>query len=177
MNEIWKPVISYEGWYSISNFGNIRREKENWHGRKGYLIKPCADKAGYSIVVLCKNGKTKTFKQHVLVARNFIGERPEGLVINHKDGNKTNNHVDNLEYVTQSENEFHAYRNGFKFGQSGMNNPMTKISDDDVLAIRLQHRNGNISRSEIGRVYGISEAQVGKIIRFERRKLATPIPK
>lgn len=100
---MWKDIKGYEGLYQISDEGHVRRIMADGSAK---MLK---DKQGlYHTVSLSKNGEKKTFAIHRLVAEYFI-ERPEGAMeVNHKDGNKHNNDVSNLEWVTQSENLRHA---------------------------------------------------------------------
>lgn len=116
MTEIWKDIVGYEGLYQVSNLGNVKRLK-GYKGRgKGYiveehLIQPSINSRGYQNVVLCKNGKTKTFTMHRLVAIAFL-DNPDNLPqVNHKDENKTNNCVDNLEWCDSVYNNNYGTRN------------------------------------------------------------------
>lgn len=104
MEEIWKDIPNYEGRYQVSNFGNVK--SLNYHReKKEKLLKQVIGK-DYYCVTLLKNGKQKTIKTHKLVAIAFLNHTPCGmkLVVNHKDFNKLNNHLDNLEIVTNREN-------------------------------------------------------------------------
>ena len=100
MQEIWKDIKDYEGLYQISNLGNIRTID-------GYNIKPWITR-GYCYVALSKNGNSKKYRVHRLVAQAFIINPNNLQIINHKDENKQNNRVDNLEWCTQYEN-VHKY--------------------------------------------------------------------
>ena len=110
--EIWKPIPGYEGVYSASNKGNIRRDTKN------RLMKLSINRNnGYVYTQLSKNGVAKTRRVHVLVMAAFkpVNKRPgydKDFTIDHIDGNKTNNNLDNLEWVTQSENQLRAYALG-----------------------------------------------------------------
>ncbi len=103
--EIWKDIPGYEGKYMASSFGNIK--SINYH-RQGLekILKPYADVTGYLKLFLCFNGKTKTFRVHKLIAITFLNHKPCGmqLVVNHKDFNRQNNNLTNLEIITQKEN-------------------------------------------------------------------------
>ena len=101
--EKWKDIIGYEGYYQISNFGNVRNVQTN------KILIGDTNNAGYKRVTLYKPIK-KRFFIHRLVAFYFCDGYKENLVVNHKDGNKQNNHCDNLEWVTRSENDLHAYK-------------------------------------------------------------------
>ena len=110
--EIWKDVVGYEGYYEVSNIGLVRSKYRFVNSVKSQRI--CKQKIlssgiasnGYLTVSLWKNGKGKTKTIHSLVAESFLNHNPNGfkLVVNHKDFNKKNNHVSNLEIVTNREN-------------------------------------------------------------------------
>ena len=100
MQEIWKDIPGYEGHYQASNFGRIRSFKRN----KVRVLKPCRSVNGYYWVQLCLNNVSKVSSVHRLVWLVFNGPIPEGLQINHKDENKANNALLNLELVTPSQN-------------------------------------------------------------------------
>lgn len=115
MQEIWKPLINWEGIYEISNFGNIRSLDRyvNQGNRvifcKGKLLKPVLHKSNYCIVTLRNSGIQKVSKVHQLVMKTFNPNTSnKKLEINHIDGNTTNNRLDNLEWCTHKENLQHA---------------------------------------------------------------------
>lgn len=108
MEEIWKDIKGYEGKYQVSNFGNVKSLNYNQTGNER-LLKPILHHTGYLCVNLCK--PNKKFPIHRLVAEAFI-PNPDNLPqVNHKDENKHNNHVDNLEYCTQLYNINFGTRN------------------------------------------------------------------
>lgn len=119
MEEIWKPIKGYEGLYEVSNLGNIKSVKRKAKNRgKGKriirerILKPSMDRPnGYYQIKLSKNGKLKTFKIHKLVIEHFLNKISKGLVVNHIDGNKLNNNINNLEICTQKDNIRHAIDN------------------------------------------------------------------
>lgn len=103
MNEIWRDISSYEGLYQVSNLGNVKSLNYLRTGNER-MLKPVKNRYGYLLVNLCKNGKTRLFKVHRLVAKAFIPNTNNKSDVNHKDENKANNCVDNLEWTTRKEN-------------------------------------------------------------------------
>lgn len=110
MQEIWKDIKGYEKLYQISNYGNVRsltHIRSTGKGKclqKGKTLKPGIQNVGYKFVVLSKNGITKGYRVHRLVAEAFIPNPNNYKYINHKDENKLNNNVNNLEWCTLSYN-------------------------------------------------------------------------
>ena len=101
--EIWKDIKDYEGYYQISSEGNVRNIKTQ------QILKGDTNNLGYRRVTLYTPIR-KRFFIHRLVALHFCEGYSEELVVNHKDGNKQNNNYLNLEWVTRSENDLHAYK-------------------------------------------------------------------
>lgn len=117
MEEIWKDIEGYEGKYQVSNLGKVRSldRKTGNHPRKGKVLKPCANRNGYLAVNLYnKNTNREARSIHRLVAQTFIANPDCKPEVNHKDGNKQNNRVSNLEWCTGSENKIHAHKTGLK---------------------------------------------------------------
>jgi len=118
--EIWKDIKDYEGLYQVSNMGNVKslarvtiNKKSKLKNAASYcvirerILKPTLNR-GYYMLILCKNGTIKYFKNHRLVVTMFIGDIPKDMVVNHKNGIKTDNRLDNLEIVTACENTTHG---------------------------------------------------------------------
>lgn len=168
--EKWIPVVGYEGWYSVSSFGRIRRDRPAPRTRVGRILTQWVGKKGYLFTVLCKNNVAKSLQVHSIVCRAFIGEKKSGITVNHIDGKKTNNNILNLEYCTYSENGLHAYRTGLKMGCLGEHNGMSKITKDDVEIIKHMYKVNMWSQSKIAREYKLSQSHIGRIIRGERWK-------
>ena len=102
--EYWKPVVGYEGLYEVSNFGRVKSIPRNGTVKYARILKPVTNRYGYSYVILCKNGKVKSFLVHRLVAEAFIQNNDNLPCVNHKDECKTNNNVENLEWCSEKYN-------------------------------------------------------------------------
>lgn len=122
-------------------------------GKKGKPLKPSIGN-GYHVVGICFDGKYVQRKVHRLVVETYIGKIPEGYCVNHKDGDKLNNCLDNLEIVTFKENTQHAYRTGLAMGRKGSENAGSKLLLDQVLEIYDMIKNGK-SNEEIGEKFNL----------------------
>lgn len=160
--EIWKPVPGWETMYEVSNHGRVRR-RWSIHTRKTSV-----NKYGYVTLILHAGTIHKHVTVHALVMAAFVGPCPDGLEINHIDGDKSNNHPENLEYVTRSENTIHALRIGLRQpidpSHPGESNGRAKLTDDDVRTIRRLYKNGN-SQVSLGKQFGVSHIAIGFIVR------------
>jgi len=173
--EIWKPVKDYEDYYEISNFGNLKiLSREYKHFRGGTLVKKeCYAKQrltsnGYVMNAFDVNGSIKSFLRHRLVAEAFIPNPENKRCVNHKDGNKLNNHVDNLEWCTHSENVQHALKNNLM--PSGEMCYGASLTNRQVREIRKL--NGKFTQKEIGIMYGVSRETIKLILNNKTYKYA-----
>lgn len=164
MNEEWRDVSGYEGKYQVSNLGRVKSLERAVRDTSPYKIaeklkKPTLDKKGYSQVMLWKNGKYKRFFVHRLVATAFIPNTQQMPVVNHKDCNPKNNHVDNLEWCSQSHNIQHANNMGHHTGP--------KQNGKDSIAVIQYDKKMNVIReypsmAEAERVTGISNTSISR---------------
>jgi len=159
--EIWKDVVGYEDYFQISNEGRL------YSKRTQKILKQTISKTGYYTVSTRFGGRTgvvKCFKMHRLVADAFIYNPLEKPVVNHIDGNKLNNNVGNLEWVTDSENSRHAHRTGLVKVKCGTANSNSKLSDEQVNEIRMRRANGETCKY-LGEVFGVHHMQISRIYR------------
>ncbi|HFI4796497.1 TPA: NUMOD4 domain-containing protein [Elizabethkingia anophelis] len=126
-NTIWKPVVGYEEKYHVSEFGLVLNILNNKILKQGYNHK------GYPKVTLYEKSKTKTVFVHRIVAFAFIDNPQNKETVNHKDGNKLNNHFSNLEWNTIEENNKHAIEN--KLLKINENCNTAKLSNNQVYEI------------------------------------------
>lgn len=146
--------------YSISKLGVIRNLKT------GKIIKPYTNWNGYIRIALMKNGKRYSRAVHRLLAQTYISNPNDLPFINHIDGKKDNNSLSNLEWCNKSHNMRHAHRLGLvkkKTGAEGSNNGSSKLTEEDVLAIR-KLASENVSSKEIAEQFNISRGNCNSII-------------
>jgi hypothetical protein len=133
----WRPVVGYEDYYEVSDGGQVRSRMTRTRGRAGYILHPRLNKDGYPEVNLCVNDKRHLVRVHTLVVRAFLGETPDGKQVNHKNGIKNDNRLENLEFVTPSENRKHAFAIGLQQGRGGEQCHFHKLTADEVLRIAM----------------------------------------
>lgn len=167
--EIWKYINGFYGEFSVSNYGRVRSEtrwcEHKRYGRfikKGKLFVLSENSRGYLSVTLSHNGKSYSKFVHRLVAEAFIPNPANKPQVNHIDGNRKNNTVDNLEWATQSENNLHSYRKlgRIKIGLRGKDCKIAKvilqIKGDKIIAEFY-------GTMEAERVTGICHQDIGKV--------------
>lgn len=168
--EVWKDIKGYEN-YKVSNFGNVIGKKIKTNFGVGYKIyderkiNPWLDKKGYNYIDISIYPNKKRFLLHRLVAKHFLDNPNNYPQVNHKDGNKSNNHVDNLEWCTSKQNINHAIKTGLlKF--SGCDNYRSELSKNDVLEIRKS----KLTQRELSEKYKISQTGVSRIKSYKTYK-------
>lgn len=168
VDEIWKDIPDYEGYYQVSNLGRVRSvDRRVSHPRSGFItlkgciLKPAISRLYYG-VNLSVNSVTRSVPVHTLVARAFLGANPDRLTINHIDGNKLNNRADNLEYCTHLQNVAHAIASGLWDSRKGQKHGMAKLCDSDISVIRQRLSLGE-SQSSIAKDYGVCQQTIQRI--------------
>ena len=119
--EIWKQVKGYEGIYEVSTLGKIKNSKRN------IIKKPYKDKYGYFLIQLWSNNKSLTTGLHRIIAQAFIPNPQNKPQINHKNGIRDDNRIENLEWCTVSENHKHSFRELGRKGHSNMKGRKGKL--------------------------------------------------
>lgn len=155
--EIWIPIVGYEGRYSVSNFGNIASHR----GGKTRILKPTLNRSGYTYVDLCKNGMRRSHRVNVLVANHFL-PKPNGMEeVNHKDENKSNNRVENLEWCTHRYNMNYGTRTGRAI--SHLRKPVVRCNKSG------ESIDAHESVNQASRTLGISAAHISLCCRGMRK--------
>ena len=161
MDERWLPVVGYEGIYDVSDHGRVRRMKAYNNTWIGKVLKSVVGKNGYVQVGLCNGFNQRTHKIHQLATEAFFGECPDDKEVNHIDGDKTNNHIGNLEYVSHRENVLHACRNGLSASARGEQQGNVKLTEENVHEIRTLL--GKKSQNVIARLFNVSQPTISDI--------------
>ena len=157
--EKWKPITDFEGLYSISNTGRIKRTAKSRGSRPNKLLSPYPNKFGYLQVALRKDGKYHRRYVHRLILQAFTGILGEQC--NHKNGIKTDNRLENLEWCTASENLMHASRTlGLRRGSKHWN---AKLTGNDVISI-LDMNDKGMTHQAIADHYNVSRIQITNIV-------------
>ncbi len=152
--EIWKDVIGFEGLYQVSSLGKVKN-------RKLLNIKPQINTHGYEYVSLYKNSLKKHYSIHRLIALHFIPNPENKKCVNHIDGNKLNNSLNNLEWCTSSENNIHALENNLRKPRKGEYSTQTKLNEEGVIFIRKTK--GIFTNQEMADKYDVSRSVIAQI--------------
>ena len=155
--EQWKTVAEWPA-YEVSNLGRVRRQNRilvaSWTGTVGKQYLACG---------LCDGARRRCARVHILVAESFLGPKPMGLETAHLDGDRANNALNNLRYVTCSENNLHKREHGTM--SRGEDRHNAKLTPEDVLDIRRRAapRSRVNGYAALAREYGISEQHAFKV--------------
>lgn len=152
---MWKDIEGYAGRYQVSSIGDIFSHKV------GRRLKVSTNKKGYNVIQLSCNGVSKSILVHRLVALHFIPNPKNKAQVNHKDCNKLNNHVTNLEWVTNEENQRHSWKNGRK-PVKGNKHYYTKFTEEDIRYIRKARKEG-VKLATLARKFKVGTSTISAI--------------
>jgi hypothetical protein len=167
----WVPITGYEGYYEVSDDGQVRGvDRVDCVGqrRAGKIlsqaskVKKAGDKPLMKFVSLCKDRSRVNGYVHHLVAAAFLGPRPPGMYVCHKDGDATNNHVDNLYYGTPKQNGEDASRHGTTL--RGKRNQKTKLSEHQVSFIQLSDLSARGAKSALAKQLGVAATTISAVL-------------
>ena len=168
MEEIFKCVVDFEGLYQVSNFGRVKSLRRN------IIMKSQIDTRGYEILRLYKNKKGKTFTVHRLLAKAFIPNPLNKEQINHKNCNRIDNRLENLEWVTPKENIRHAFEMGRinyenRRGERVFN---SKLKKEDVEYIRENYKYHDKIYNSLyfAKKFNVSSRNILRIVKYEMWK-------
>jgi hypothetical protein len=177
IDEKWKPVEGYCGFYEVSSLGKVRSVPRKITRKNGYpqtfaggvlgqrFKKEKNGRDGYLQVRLSLNGVGKTVPVHRLVATAFHGSQPKGCEVNHIDGIKANNSATNLEWVTRQQNRTHAIQNGLAVFVSGSKSGTAKLSEADVAQIRRLYSTGKYRQVDLAKQFGVIQITISRVVR------------
>lgn len=171
-DEQWKPCLGYEDCYAISDLGRLVRTATYGRNPKPcWKIRAPALKKGYRSFHMCRDGISQYRLAHVLVWTTFKGPVPEGLEINHKDGDRDHPALTNLELMTRGENAAHSFqvlgRANFNVPQLGSRNGSAKLTEKDIPEIFRLYAEG-MYQWQIAERFGVSQPAIGMILRREK---------
>lgn len=172
-DEIWKAVVGFETDYEVSSCGRLRRASATRNSHVGQILKPTPDGWGYPKFNLHSDGRYHSRRLHRLVVEAFRGPIIAGMQVNHINGDKADNRLENLEAVTPSENVRHAYRvlghrPNRNTKQDGERNARCRISNADCRRLVELYAAG-VPRPDLVKQFQVSKPTVDRIISGVRR--------
>ena len=172
MKTIWKTIPNFSN-YESSNTGFLRSINYKRSGKK-VILKPSESRGYLKTMLKRDDNKYKSWNVHNFIMLSFKGPKQKGQEVNHIDGNKLNNNINNLEYCTRSENMKHAFDNGLATPKKGELNPSSKLTSDDVKEIRAYVKSKKdqgirfYGRKKLAEKYNISESHIKDIVSKRR---------
>ena len=174
INETWRDIKGYEGLYAISSTGRVKRLARNRIIATGVnkplkekMIKTFKGKHGYIHVNLWKNGQMKQHRIHRLIMLAHTEKPQNKNVINHIDGDKTNNILENLEWCTSKENTMHGFETGLM--KKGERHSQAKLKDVQILDIKRIYSEGESSQRYLARKFNVTQATIWRIVNNKSR--------
>jgi DNA-binding transcriptional regulator YiaG len=168
-NEIWKDVVGWEGLYQVSSLGRFKSlSREKTIGARGkilmksFLMKQ-GQSRGYFYIIFYRNGIIEKHQSHRVVANHFIKNSENKRTVNHINGNKKDNTINNLEWLNDSEQQKHAVKIGLRNKTLGENSNLSKLNETSVKEIRELHKQ-KIKQNELASIYKINRNTVHNIV-------------
>ena len=174
INEEWRPVVGYEGWYEVSSLGRVRRVKPGRGTRPGRIRKAFPTRDGYLVLFLSRGSIQRPFSVHRLVVEAFIGPIPGNMEVNHLNGVRGDPRLANLEIVTTSQNLTHSFRvlGRRNISRRGEATGTSKLTSAQVTAIRERRANGE-RVNDLAREFGVDRHCISSLV---NRRSWTHIP-
>ena len=168
-SEVWLNIKGYEGHYQVSSSGRVKSLSRVVECRKGVFVNKkerilsdwnCGK--GYRKVKLSKDSAEKSIRVHRLVAETFLSNPEAKSEVNHKNGIKDDNRVENLEWATGSENVLHSLANNLKIPQKGSEHGNSKLTEEKVLEIRKIGRSKTLK--ELAKIYDVDMSLISSVL-------------
>lgn len=167
IKEIWVDAYGSNGRYQVSNLGGFKSFHPRFYNQIGKPRVPKSPRGRYPWIVMYLEDKNIKKTLHRVIWESFKGPIPKGLEINHLDGVKTNSCLSNLELVTPSQNQIHAYKTGLKKITTGTKHWNSVFSNKDILKIKDLLKNG-MSQGKISKMYGCNQSSISDIATGKR---------
>jgi len=164
-NATWLPVVGYEGIYEVSDKGDIKsiaRKIIIGNGNCSFLpekiMKQKSERNGYRRIKLCNNGNFKTLLVHRIVASSFLKNPEIKKTVNHKNGIRHDNRIENLEWTTNSENQIHSFKNG------RVHIVKKRLSTEQIKEV-IKFINNGLSQAKIAKMYSVSQPTISNYLK------------